>query len=132
VLKLGTLRKVDQKYLGSFEMRCWRRLEKISWTDRVKNEEVLHREKEERNIVHTVNIRKANWIGHILHSNCLLKHVIEGKREGTPRRGRRHKQQLGKLKDMREYSKLKEVAPDCTVWRTVLEVAVGQSVRQSM
>jgi hypothetical protein len=49
-----TLRKVDQKYLESFEMWCWRRLEKISWTDRVRNEEVLHRVEEERNIVHTM------------------------------------------------------------------------------
>jgi hypothetical protein len=56
-------------------------MEKISWTDRVRNEEVLHRVKEERNIVHTVKRRKANWIGHILRRNCLLKHVIEGKLE---------------------------------------------------
>jgi hypothetical protein len=34
-----TLRKVDQKYLESFEKWCWRRMEKISWTDRVRNEE---------------------------------------------------------------------------------------------
>jgi hypothetical protein len=73
-----TLRKIDKKYLESFEMWCWRRMEKISWTDRVRNEEVLHRVKKERNIVHTVKRRKANWIGHILRRNCLLKHVIEG------------------------------------------------------
>ena len=48
----------------------------------VRNEEMLHRVKEERNIVHTVNRRKANWIGHILRRNCLLLHVIEGKIEG--------------------------------------------------
>jgi hypothetical protein len=54
-------------------------MEKISWTDRVRNEEVLHRVKEERHIVHTVKRRKVNWIGHILRRNCLLKHVIEGK-----------------------------------------------------
>jgi hypothetical protein len=52
------------------------------WTDRVRNEEVLHKVKEERNIVHTTKRRKANWIGHILRRNCLLKHVIEGKIEG--------------------------------------------------
>jgi hypothetical protein len=57
-------------------------MEKISWTDRVRNEEVLHRVKEERNILPTVKRRKANWIGHILRRNCLLKHVIEGKIEG--------------------------------------------------
>jgi hypothetical protein len=44
--------------------------------------EVLHRVKEERNILHTIKRRKANWIGHILRRNCLLKHVIEGKLEG--------------------------------------------------
>jgi hypothetical protein len=38
-----TLRKLDQKYLESSEMWCWRRLEKISWTVRVNNEAVLHR-----------------------------------------------------------------------------------------
>jgi hypothetical protein len=54
-------------------------MEKISWTDRVRREEVLHRVKEERNILRTVKIRKANWIGHILCRSCLLKHVIEGR-----------------------------------------------------
>jgi len=53
---------------------------------------VLQRVKEEKNILHTVNKRKANWIGHILLRNCLLKHVIEGKIEGTGRRGRGRKQ----------------------------------------
>jgi hypothetical protein len=77
-----TLRKGDQKYLENFKMWCWRRMEKISWTDHVRNEEVLHRVKEERNILHTIKRRKANWIGHILHRNSLLKHVIEGKLEG--------------------------------------------------
>jgi hypothetical protein len=63
------------------QMWCWRRMEKISWTDRVGNEEVLHRVKEERNIVHTIKRRKANWIGHILRRNCLLK-LTETKLEG--------------------------------------------------
>jgi hypothetical protein len=84
-----TLRKIDQEYFESYEMWCWRRMEKISWTDRVRNEEVLHRVKEERNIVHTIKRRKANWIGHILSRNCLLKLVIDGKLEGKRRRGRR-------------------------------------------
>ena len=36
------LRKVDQKYLDRFEMWCWKRMEKINWIDRVRNEKVLH------------------------------------------------------------------------------------------
>jgi hypothetical protein len=42
-------------------------------TDRVRNGEVLQRDKEERNVLHTVKRRKANWIGHILRRNCILK-----------------------------------------------------------
>jgi hypothetical protein len=52
--EIWPLRKLDQKYLESFEIWCWRRMEKISWTDRVNNETVLHRVKEERNILHTI------------------------------------------------------------------------------
>jgi hypothetical protein len=44
--------------------------------------EVLRRVNEERNILQSVKRKKVNWIGHILGRNCLLKHVIEGKREG--------------------------------------------------
>jgi hypothetical protein len=99
-----TLRKVDQKYLESFEMWCWRRIQKISWTDRVRNEEVLHRVKE-RTVLHTMKGRKADWIGHILGRNCLPKHVMEGKIEGRievmGRRGRRRKQLLDDLEETR-------------------------------
>jgi hypothetical protein len=61
-----TLRNVDQKYLESFEMWCWRGVEKISWTDRVRNEEESHRVKRNSNILYTIKGRKANWIGHTL------------------------------------------------------------------
>jgi hypothetical protein len=130
-----TLRKINQKYLENFEMWCWRRMEKISWTDRVRNEEVLHRVKEERNIVHTIKIRKANWIGHILRRNCLLKHVIEGNIWGriavTGRRGRRRKQLLNDLKEKRGYWKLKEEALDRSQWRSRFGRGYGSVVRQT-
>ena len=52
-------------------------MDKISWTDHVRNEEVYLRVKE-RNILHEISKRKTNWIGHILRINCLLQRVIEG------------------------------------------------------
>jgi hypothetical protein len=55
-----TLRAVDQKHLESFETWCWRRMEKISWTGHVRNEDVLLRVKEQRNILHEIRKRKAN------------------------------------------------------------------------
>jgi hypothetical protein len=79
-------------------------MEKISWTHCVRNE-VLHRVKEERNILQTIKRRNANWIGHILRRNCLLKHIIKGKIEGridvTGRRKRRCKQLLDDMKEKR-------------------------------
>jgi hypothetical protein len=45
----------------------------------VRNEKVLRRVKEERNILHTVKRRKANWIGHILRENYFLEHAVEEK-----------------------------------------------------
>ena len=41
---------------------------------------------EERNILHPMKRRKANWIGHILRRNCFLKHVLNRRIEGTGRR----------------------------------------------
>jgi hypothetical protein len=54
-------------------------MEKISWTERVRNEEALHSVTEERNILHTIKRRKADWIGHTFRRNLLLKHIIERK-----------------------------------------------------
>jgi len=81
-------------------------MEKISWTDHVRNEEVLLRVKEQRNILHEISKRKANWIGHILRRNCLLQQVIEGKIKGgievTGRRGRKRKKLLDDLKERKD------------------------------
>jgi len=97
------LQAVDQKHLESFELWCWWRMEKISWTDHVRNEEVLLGVKEQKNILHEVRKRKANWIGHILRRNCLLQRVTEGKVQGgievTGRRGRRRRKLLDDLKE---------------------------------
>jgi len=76
------LQAVNQKHLESFEVWCWRRIEKISWTNHVRNEEVSLRVKEQKNILHEISKRKANWIGHILCRNCHLQWVIEGKIKG--------------------------------------------------
>jgi hypothetical protein len=77
-----TLCEDDQRYVENFQMWCWRRLVKVTWTDRMRNEEALHSGKEERTNLCKMKRRKANRIGHILRRNCLMKNVIEGKMEG--------------------------------------------------
>ena len=108
-------------------------MEKISLTDHVRNEDVLLRVKEQRNILHEIRKRKANWIGHILRRNCLLQQVIEGKIKGwievTGRRGIRRRKLLDDLKDRRGYCHLKEEALDRTVWRAGFGRGFGPVVR---
>jgi len=110
-------------------------MEKISWTDHVRNENVLLRVKEQRNILHEIRKRKANWIGHILRRNCLLLRVIEGKIKGgievTGGRGRRRRKLLDNLKERRGYSHLKEEALDRTMWRARFGRGFGPVVRQT-
>ena len=95
---------------------------------------MLLRINEQRSILHEIRKRKANWIGHILWRNCLLKQVTEGKLKGemevTRRRGRRRKKVLDDLKDRRGYYHLKEEALDRTMWRKRFGKGVGPVVRQ--
>ena len=116
-------------------MCCWRRMEKISWTDHVRNEEVFLRVNEQRNILHEISKRKANLIGHILRRNCLLQGVIEGRINGgievTGRRGRRRRKLLDDLQGKRGYSHLKEKALDRTMWRARFARSFGPVVRQN-
>jgi len=101
----------------------------------VRNEEVLLRVNEQRNILHETRKRKANWICHMLRRNCLLKQVIKGKIKGemevTRRRGRRRKKLLDELKDRRGYSHLKEEALDRTMWGHRFGGGFGPVVRQN-
>jgi len=111
-------------------------MEKISWTDHVRNEEVpFYSESRSRNILHEISKRKANWIGHILRRNCLLQRVNEGKIQGeievTGRRGRRRRKLLDDLKERRGYSHLIEEALDLTIWRASFGRGFGPVVRQT-
>jgi hypothetical protein len=94
-------------------------MEKISWTDHVRNEEVFLEVEEQRYILHEISKQNANWIYHILHRNCLLQRVIEGKIKGgidvTGRRGRTHRKLLDDLKERRGYCHLKEEGLNSTM-----------------
>ena len=123
IAETGTLRQGDQKYLDSFEMWCWRMMEHLYRS----YDEVLHRLKDERNILRAMKRRKANWIAYIFRGNCLLEHVTEGKIERTGIRGRRHKHLLEDFKDKEGYWKFKEDTRSHPVAELALEEAMYQS-----
>jgi hypothetical protein len=94
----------------------------------------------ERILTHTIHVlhkrrRKVNWIGHILHKNCLLQYVIQGKIEGrievTGRQGRRRMQLMDNFKEKRGYFKLNEEALDGTLRRTRFKRSYGTVLTQT-
>ena len=107
----------ERKYLESFEMWCWRRMEKIKWSEKVTNKQVLDREGEKRTLLNNILRRKANWIGHILRRNCLLHDAIEGQMTKVKGVGRRRTQLLDDLRNRRWYWELKEEAEGKKRWR---------------
>jgi hypothetical protein len=110
-------------------------MEKISWIDHVISEVVLLRFKDQMNILHETSKRTANWIGHILRRNCLLRQVTEGKIKGeievTGRRGGKRRKLLDALKERKVYSHLKEEALDRTTWRARFGRGFEPAVRRT-
>jgi hypothetical protein len=110
-------------------------MEKIRWTEHVRDEEVILRVKGQRNILHEISKRKANWIGHILRRNYLLHQVIKGKINGaievTGRRRRRRRKLPDDLKERTGYSHQNEKALDRTTWTALFGRGFGTVVRQA-
>ena len=94
-------------------------MENISWTACVKNEEVLQRVKEERNVLRKIRQRKRKWIGHSSCRNYLIKNVIGQKmKERGNKEGVIRIQVLDDLTEKTRYRNLKAEELDCTVRRT--------------
>jgi hypothetical protein len=72
-------------------------MEKIKWSEKITNEQVLGRIGEKRTLINNILRRKANWIGHILRRNCLLHDAIEGQMTEVKGVGRRRTQLLDDL-----------------------------------
>jgi hypothetical protein len=73
--------------MRGFETWCWRRLLKIKWTDKIRNEEVYRGIEEERTLWNNIEKRRSRWNGHTLRRNGLVENIIEGKIEGKVPRG---------------------------------------------
>jgi len=112
-----TLREVDRKKIEAFEMWIWRRMEKISWRDKITNDDALKRVNEERSLLNEIWQRKQKWIGHFLRHDSFLQAILEGRMLGKRTRGRRQMQMLHDLTANSDYVTLKQTAAESTMRR---------------
>jgi len=107
---IKTNMKTDMKRIEAVEMWIWRKMEKISWTAKVSNSEVLNRVNENRCIISMINQRKCRWLGHVLWHDVLLWDALEGRMTGKCTRGRKRLQLMSNICEW--YEKAKKRAED--------------------
>ena len=94
-------------------MWYWRRIQENKRSEGVTSKQVLERIGEKRKLLNDILQRKANWIGHILRRNCLLRDAIEGRQMTELKEvGKRRTQLLNDLGNRRRHWELKEEAED--------------------
>jgi len=77
IFSTATKKIIGPKYLKSFKIWCWKKMETVKWSEKITNEEVLEHIGENRALLNNINHRKANWVGHMLKINWLLHDIIE-------------------------------------------------------
>jgi len=117
-----TVAKEEQRRIEAFEMLCYRRMLKMSWTDMVTNEEVLERMSKRRTLWNSIKNRRNEWVGHVLRYGGLLGLIIEGKNaRGIPRM--EYMQQIIKDQGCNSYEETKRKARNREEWI----IAINQS-----
>jgi len=118
-----TLTQAEKKRIEAFEMWVWRRMLKISWIEKISNEEVLMRVEEQRSILNIISRRKHSWIGHILRHDGLLRTILEGRMEGKAARGRKRLNMLSDILKNDSYAEIKRMAEDRSQWTETYKIA---------
>lgn len=107
-MEAWTLKKDISNRIEAFEMWTYRRILKISWVDRVTNDEVLRKMKKEKEVLNTIKIRKLQYLGHVMRGEkyVLLQIIIQGKIVGKRSIGRRR---ISWLNNLRQWYNCKSV-----------------------
>ena len=117
-----TLRAADINRLQAFEMSCYRRTLKISWTEHRTNESVLKEMGTERKILETVKRRKLQYFGHVIRAQNLCTHILQGFVEGKRSKGRQRRRWIDDIKGWtsRSAAECTTLAKDREDWRRLV------------
>lgn len=124
-----TLKEGDKKKLLAFEMRCYRRILRIHWKDKVRNVDIRTKIAAQETITDIIKKRKLRLFGHIcrMDNSRLLKHMVLSRMYGKGRRGRPCKEWLDDITEWCGYKcqDLVHLAQSRDRWKNIVQTAVG-------
>ena len=94
-------------------------MEKVKWTNKLANEEVLSRVNKSRGLMAHIKRRKSRWISHILRHENLLKIALEGRMEKKRPKGRMRRKMLDEMME-EGFGALIRKADDRRRWKNLI------------
>ena len=123
-----TLTKALTDKIEACEMWFFRRMGKISWKQKLTNEEVLEKLNTQRSLMQTIKSRKLKFFGHTKRHDSIMKTILEGKVEGKRPQGRPRAQWCDNIKQWtgRSLADCTRMAEDRDLWRRASSQPLGR------
>ena len=128
-----TMKKAEHQRIDAFELWCWRRFLKVSWTARRWNQSILWKINPEYSLERLMLNLKLQYFGHWMWiDDSLEKSLMLGKIEGRRRRGHQRMRWVGGITDAMNMTLGKLPERDRKAWGIVRLQPMGlQRVRHN-